>query len=488
MDNEFWKDVFKYVPSKLIPAITGFLSLIIFTRFLSPEDFGLYNLIITTNRFLLIIFVGWLSRSMLRYYKFYTSENLKEEFISYIFFLNFLIGIFVSLLYLIIYNLDIIIINKRFSDLMLLGIWLILTKGFVDLILNINRASRNSKKYSIYQLFYSIGKIILVLILFKLTDLKVEAILLSYLLVEIFIVILEITSSKSFISFKVLKFKKIKQLSNKFFYKIYNYGFSVAGISIFSIILSAGDKYLIQYFLGEYEVGIYSASYRIGEMSIHSIFMILMLAAFPIIINKYEEEGEKNASRAITKFLRYYFIILTPALFGIIILSKEITFIILGENFYSSFYILPLTSLGTYFHGLTLYINKPFELKERTKDLLFITIFSAILNIILNIIFINIYGIVGAAYSTIFSYIVYLYISFIKSKKIIKLKIPFVSLLKSLLASIIMVLTIMILKQFIIINNLFIIIVYVVFGVLVYFISIYLLKEKEVIKLIEDKF
>ena len=40
----FWRGVFGYLPANIVQGVVGFLTIIIFTRLLSPEDFGRYAL------------------------------------------------------------------------------------------------------------------------------------------------------------------------------------------------------------------------------------------------------------------------------------------------------------------------------------------------------------------------------------------------------------------------------------------------------------
>lgn len=70
----------------------------------------------------------------------------------------------------------------------------------------------------------------------------------------------------------------------------------------------------------------------------------------------------------------------------------------------------------------THYVNIELHLKK-TKYVSFGTIFAALLNIVLNVMFIPEYGFVAAAYTTLFSYISLLLIHFIITRKILHVKL-----------------------------------------------------------------
>ena len=40
----FWRGVWGYLPANVVQGVAGFLAIVLFTRLLSPEDFGRYAL------------------------------------------------------------------------------------------------------------------------------------------------------------------------------------------------------------------------------------------------------------------------------------------------------------------------------------------------------------------------------------------------------------------------------------------------------------
>ena len=75
-------DIINYVPSKVIPAIVGLLILAIFTRKLTPEQYGNYELVITTVNIFYSILISWIHQSSLRFYKKYELDNKINVFLS----------------------------------------------------------------------------------------------------------------------------------------------------------------------------------------------------------------------------------------------------------------------------------------------------------------------------------------------------------------------------------------------------------------------
>ena len=133
-------------------------------------------------------------------------------------------------------------------------------------------------------------------------------------------------------------------------------------------------------------------------------------------------------------------------------------------------------ALGMMFLGLTEYAIKPWELNAKTKEIFKRSMISGILNIILNLIFIRIFGYKFASVSTLITFLIYFILARQGTKKYMKLSINNKSTLKILLSGIIMGILILLLKKFLsmsIIN----LCLLVIFGIFIYFISLFISGE-----------
>ena len=66
MSKSFLNDIYKYLPSQIIPAVVGFISIPVITRLFPPRDYGNYVLIMATTGVLLTL-TGWLSILIIRF-------------------------------------------------------------------------------------------------------------------------------------------------------------------------------------------------------------------------------------------------------------------------------------------------------------------------------------------------------------------------------------------------------------------------------------
>lgn len=198
----------------------------------------------------------------------------------------------------------------------------------------------------------------------------------------------------------IMYFVKGKKFFNKEYWS-YALKFNVPLIPYFlsQIILSHSDKLTIEYFFGEGKVGIYSLCFTIGSLLI--IISSSINASFvPWTYRKLEQSDFKSVQNK-TNFLLMLFVV---PMFLLLLIAPEIV-LIMGTSVYAEgIWIIPpiIVSALLIFIG-NLYSNVEFYY-EKTNYVMMFSILTAAINIILNLIFVPLYGYIAAAYTTLFSY------------------------------------------------------------------------------------
>ena len=469
------KDARFYTVARVIPSIIGFIAIVIYTRILSPEEYGLYILVITVISIVTAISFEWLNKSILRYFE----ESKKNKDLSK--FISTTFGALLSTIAisLILWYIGICLLKDHFSNtfsiMLKLGGLIILTQGIYTFILSVQQSSRKSREYTTYSVLNASGKLLIAIFFISLLRFGPKGILIGMII-----------SSGSISIYGILnlckKYKiKFVDFSKKLFKKFILYGYPLIGLSLASYVLSSIDRYMIKYFLNTSEVGVYSANYGLAGGIIQPFLAILLISAYPIIMETFENKGEIETSHVLNKTLSIYFIILIPIVFGITTLSKDISSVLLGESFQKGYRILPLIALGTFLFGLTQYFYKPFELKKKTRTLSLLVFGVAIVNIILNLFFIPMFGILGAAYATLISYGCYLLSTYLISKKIFQWQFPTKTAIKSVLASVFMCIVLYLILP-LYQMNIFSLILKALIGATSYFVVMLLSKEKNTLR------
>ena len=173
--------------------------------------------------------------------------------------------------------------------------------------------------------------------------------------------------------------------------------------SIVVMVYMRIDQIMINEMLGKYEVGIYSAAVKLSEV-LYFVPTIISTSLFPALI-KYKQISAAFFYEKYQYFLDLMFYLGLLASAFLLIFSKTLVLLIFGNDYIDSADILVILAIGTIFVYISVAQSKYWIIFNLQRQLLIITAFCALLNIILNYITIPIYGIKGASISTVISYL-----------------------------------------------------------------------------------
>jgi O-antigen/teichoic acid export membrane protein len=158
------------------------------------------------------------------------------------------------------------------------------------------------------------------------------------------------------------------------------------------------DRFCIQRFLGLNEVGHYGVTYRLA--SVVGIVVVGFSRAFtPLIYSRYKEDGAPlHVAQCLSIFTA-----MGVAIIGILAaFAPFLTDFLAGPSYRSSAQLVPLLAASIILGGM--YIFAPgLAIEKRSKEIALISIAGASLNLILNLLFIPVFGLFGAAYATVIS-------------------------------------------------------------------------------------
>jgi len=107
----------------------------------------------------------------------------------------------------------------------------------------------------------------------------------------------------------------------------------------------------------------------------------------------------------------------------LIAFSKILTMMLLNESYYSSWIYVPVLGIAMIFSAFSSFMGSVYFVEKRSVRSLVTASIGALLNVILNFIFIPIYGAMGAAVATAVSYVAVFLIRAYDSGRFLKFKL-----------------------------------------------------------------
>ncbi|MEK3658381.1 polysaccharide biosynthesis C-terminal domain-containing protein [Paenibacillus sp. FSL F4-0236] len=411
------KQVIRYIPGTLIPALLTLLSTIVFTKILTTSEYGIYMLGLSAINILTSVFAEWLKQSIARYLPGVEEDdkviNIKN---------SILISLF--LLLVIILVISLLLTPIFFSNIYLYGIIVFSTifNIFYFIFLVVLQSQLKAGMYSLFNLLLSVLKLIIPIFLIWLLENSAQQILVGNMLALIIVTIP---------MFMYIKFDLLKALrsynhleTNKQIKAFFSYGLPMLMFFLSAQLLNSGDRFIISFFYSSEQVGIYSANYTLIYGGIGLVSTPFILALSPIIM-KYKKLNESSkVQNLISKMTTYYLLGAIPVIVLIFLIGNEIVSLLINNKYATSNQLIGVISIGFVLWQLSIYGHKVYEVSDKTFKMMIYSIITAVVNIFLNLIFVPIFGIVGAAWATLISYLLYSGLVYYGSQKFLPWIIP----------------------------------------------------------------
>jgi len=203
-------------------------------------------------------------------------------------------------------------------------------------------------------------------------------------------------------------------------------------------VVNSSDRYVIAVFLSIAYVGYYSPGYALGNIIV--MFIAPLSIMLPVVLSKHYDEGNlKDVQTVLSYSMKYFLALAIPSTVGLSLLSKPLLTILSTPEIATQGYLItPFIALCGLLFGLESIITQILALEKKTSITGTIWTVAAVLNLGLNITFVPIIGILGAAATTLFAYSLAFILSMYYSFKYLVFPVDVVFILKCLAAAAIM--------------------------------------------------
>ena len=184
------------------------------------------------------------------------------------------------------------------------------------------------------------------------------------------------------------------------------------------ILLTSSDLLMIKSIIGNSASGLYSMAYTIAN-----VFYLIMIQIFmpwsPWVYRRIKE----NDIKSITDNSKLIIMCTAYLALGLFTVAPEMINIFLPKSYFSVSLIIAPICTGIFFQIMSLLFYDVEYYYKKTKQISFISVIAAVLNLFLNLIFIRKFGYQAAAYTTLVSYFVFFVMHYIGKRCVIKVKI-----------------------------------------------------------------
>lgn len=404
--NSLVKSSLIYTVARFLILGINFITFPIFSRILSPTDYGITATFTTWLGFVSVI-CGLQMNSCIPIAKSKFSKDEYEELLTTI--LSFSIITFIFLIgFAFTFNNNLI----HFTGMSFNLIMLLLIQSLFAFIANVYNTviiqEKQEKKYLLISVSFTVLNVILsvFLVVIMKNNKYLGKIIGAFICNLVFGIIMYAKISK----FKININKDLLIFALKISIPIVPH---IVGHQI----LSASDRIVLSNITGLEAVGLYSYAYNIG-----GIVNIIWGAINTAWVPWYFEKMRYNKVYEIKKYIKNYITIFTAITIILIFTTPEVGKILAPKSYWEGIKIVPIIAFSYFFSFLYSFpVNIQFY-KEKTNYIPIGTALAAIVNVVLNLIFIPKYGILAATLSTLISYILLFIFHLLIVKYLLKYK------------------------------------------------------------------
>ena len=377
-----------YLFVSIISFIISIIVLPIYTRLMSPEEYGITIVFVLFGKLVAGFFHFSLHDASYRYY--FDYKNQIKIFKTLNFTNFFFVLVSFSICFIIISPL-----TKYFSSYVFDGqltnlVDLSLISGFFDYIflyfMTLLTAQVRANEHSIITLIYYLlnsGFSIVIMLVFSLTFMgRIYGIILS----QIISIILLIYLCRNLF---------LPKISKKYFYKSIRYSFPYYPIMLLGVSQNYLDKTILSSSKGNASLGQYTIGVNFAVI-LKQVMDAVSKAWNPFFLTKAKENTELSRSSIIEKFYLMCVVFMTVGL-SITYFAEEAIKILTTKEYHIAIWITPIYIFFYLFAIMGYLTNMQLSIAEKMKYLIPGSVVSASINIILNFTLIPKYGMIGAA-------------------------------------------------------------------------------------------
>lgn len=423
---------FLYTFSSILVKATGFLLLPFYTFFLTPEDYGITNLINSFLQVTIYVVTFSLNAGIVRFYVDFKHEEEKlKEFISTIvIFIIFTTNMFIFLS--LIFNgfvTDLLFENLSFYPIVLIAlisVFFIVMHSVHQHILQAMQIGRRLTKINLIVFFIQVSLNIILISVFKLGAV-------GMLLAQLFVYF-------GYIFFMLFDLRKNHLLALRFNFKLlfealkYSiplipHNLSTRIASFFSrVVMNSGGTIAL--------VGLYSVAFQFGTVidTVQSSVNKAFRPWFFEMMKKGDQDNKREVIQISTILLTLYSLVYM--IIGLF--SQEAILLMTTEKYVLSWTVIPILTVAFSAKSIYyFYVNILFYYKTIANRIFIATLTGSFADIIFALILIPKYGMYGAALAFLTAKIIVSFIVYIMSRKYNQVGFKLVSMIKIIIPSLV---------------------------------------------------
>ena len=397
-----------YTLGELLRGSISFLLLPLYTRLLTPADYGILGVMTPVYSLLSILMALGLPAALLRFYFDYKRDEAElRNYVGTVSMAMIACGLVLSLILTALgpWLFGLLLPNVSFNPYILLGIWNAGISVISIIPLTLFRARQRAQFFIIFSLadfVLNTGLIVFFVAVQRQGALgSLTGQILSAMIMAVPALWIISRAGTFRFSWKLLRPSLV-------------FGLPLLPNLLGTWALNVSDRIVLDNLVSKEAVGLYTLGYQFGIL-LNLIAIALNNAWTPFF---YQNAGDRKNNTMIGSFITYQVLLMVMLALAVAMLSQEVIRIIAAPAFWPSYRVVPWITLGYVARFLVFFPVNGILFRKRPKWVAVATIIAAGVNIGLNLLLVPRFGIMAAALNTFIAFAVLLAIMLVIGQRI----------------------------------------------------------------------
>lgn len=415
-----------YLLARGLPGLINFCAIALYTRLLAPEAYGRYTLIVAGTGMVSLLLFQWIRLGMLRYFP---AVKRQDAFLSTIAAVSLLLVVSTGILGGVA---ALIWPDPALRGIFLLGLCYLWSDSWFDINLDLARSQLNPLRNGYLGVAKAVCSLgcggLLAYLGYGATGLLIGV------TAGMAIPLLCLTRREwRVVRWRLVDWSYIRQLLA--------YGLPLTGTLVLAGVIASVDRLFLGWFKGTQAAGLYAVGYDLTQQTIAMLMIVVNQAAYPLVIKAVEQQQPELIRQHLAQNITALLAIALPATIVLSLLAPNVVTLFLGTQYHrQAILIIPWVAIAVLLFGIkAYYLDLSFQLGQSTMGLFRIALVTACANLGLCFWWIPAYGVMGAVYAMLVTYLIAAVLSWLVGRRVFALQFPVRELAKVALAAVLMV-------------------------------------------------
>lgn len=183
------------------------------------------------------------------------------------------------------------------------------------------------------------------------------------------------------------------------------YGLPLIASFALGWVIASSDRFLIGWLLNVESAGLYAVGYDLAQQGLGVVLLVVQIAAYPLVVRALEREGPEQARTQLSRNGDLVCGLAFGGAAGLAVLAPFLAGLVGGSYRETTAALLPPVALAAALGGIkAFHFDVAFHLDRRSTPLLVSGLVAAAANVALNLWWIPVHGLSGAAWATVIAF------------------------------------------------------------------------------------